>query len=137
MASLLLMEDDVVLGMEMAEKLRLAGHEVTICHTAAEAKEELWRWDYDVLITDIIVRRDNRPVPDGGLGLISWVRHKGSNTPNLKRLPVIAITGEQNRPGMGFLLPVADRIGADLVLEKPIDMSKLLREITRILADKT
>ncbi|MFK7941898.1 MAG: hypothetical protein AB8B85_03155 [Paracoccaceae bacterium] len=128
------MEDDIVLGLEMAEKLRVVGHEVTVRRNATDARSELWHWDYDLLITDIIVRRDNRPVADGGLGLISWVRQKTMNNPGLGRLPVIAISGEQNRPGMGFLLPTANRVGADRVFEKPVAMHELLHEIDILLA---
>ncbi len=36
---------------------------------------------------------------------------------------------------MQFLLPTAERIGADVVLEKPVDMLVLLAEIERLVMD--
>lgn len=129
MSRLLLMEDDLPLALEMASALRDAGHDVSISGNATDARAELWHWDYDLLITDIIVRRDGRPVPDGGLGLIGWVRHTAISTPALSYLPVIAVSAEQGRRGMGFILPTADRIGADRVFEKPVDMAELLEAI--------
>lgn len=132
MARLLLMEDDRVLGLELAGALKEAGHEVVICTSATEARDALWHWDFDLLLTDMVVRKGGKPVPDGGLGLISWVRHTAMTTEGLDHLPVIAISGEQASRGMGFLLPTADRLGADMVIEKPIDMPKLLRAIVSI-----
>ncbi|MEL6476355.1 MAG: hypothetical protein AAFR17_03435 [Pseudomonadota bacterium] len=123
------MDDDTPLGLELAADLRNAGHEVVLTGSASEAREALWHWDYDLLITDIVVRRDGRPVADGGLGLISWVRHKATMTPDLRSLPIIAISGESTRRGLEFLLPTADRIGADLVLEKPLDRDELLKHV--------
>ncbi|MEO0912366.1 MAG: hypothetical protein AAFY59_05170 [Pseudomonadota bacterium] len=135
MARLLLMEDETPFGLELASALRGAGHDVVLIRTASDARQELWHWDFDLLITDMVVRRNGRPVPDGGLGLISWVRQTSMATPGLKRLPIIAMSGEQSRRGMDFLLPTADRIGADLVLEKPFEMDVLLEAITSLVTE--
>lgn len=129
MARVLLMDDDLPLALEMASALQKASHDVSICGSATEARRELWHWDFDILITDIIVRKGGRPVPDGGLGLIGWVRHTAMTTPDLDYLPVIAISAEQTRKGMEFILPTADRVGADRVFEKPVAMAELLAEI--------
>ena len=137
MAKLLLMEDDTVLAFELAASLKDAGHEVVVTASANEAREKLWHWDIDLLISDIVVRQGDRPVPDGGLSLISWVRYTATNTLELQHIPIIAISGEQSRPGMDFILPTAARIGADLILEKPIDISKLLQAITDLLSQKS
>lgn len=129
MSRVLLMEDDVELAMELATELQDIGHDVALARSGSEARAELWHWDFDLLITDIIVRRGGRPVPDGGLGLISWVRHTTISTPGLKYLPIIAISAEQTRAGMGFILPTADRVGADRVFEKPVSIDALQEAI--------
>lgn len=66
MARVMVMDDDVNLALEIASALKGGGHEVVVAHSASEARSELWHWDFDLLITDMIVRRDGRPVPDGG-----------------------------------------------------------------------
>ncbi len=135
MSRILLMEDDRPLGLELAGELRDAGHEVVLSTSATEARAELWHWDFDILITDMVVRKEGKPVADGGLGLISWVRHTTTTTPGLLHLPIIAMSGEQSGRGMGFLLPTADRLGADVLIEKPIDKGALLRPIVSLVAD--
>lgn len=135
MSRVLLMEDDRPLALELASALSEAGHEVVIAASASEARSELWHWDFDVLITDMIIRKNGKPVADGGLGLISWVRHTSTVTPSLAYLPIIAISGEQSGKAMGFLLPTADRIGADIVIEKPVDPQELYRGIVSLVGE--
>jgi len=129
MARVVLMEDDVPLGLELAAGLRAGGHEVTLVHSGTEARQVLWDWDFDLLITDMIVRQGGRPVPDGGLSLIGWARQMMRADPKRKTLPIIAISGATSRQGLEFLMPTAVQVGADIVLEKPVDMEKLLRAI--------
>lgn len=132
MARILLMEDNRTLSLELAAELQGAGHEVVVTASATEAKDALWHWDFDVLLADMVIRRQGKPVADGGLGLISWVRHTTTTTPGLNHLPIIAMSGEQSGTGMGFLLPTAERLGAEMVFEKPIDMPSLLRAIVAL-----
>lgn len=134
MARVLLMEDDRPLAMEMAQALSEAGHETVLAASATEARAELWHWDFDILLTDLVVRKDGKPVPDGGLGLISWVRHTQTMTPGLDYLPIIAMSGEQTGQAKGILLPTADRLGADIVVEKPVDLPDLFRAIVALTA---
>ena len=129
---ILLMEDEVHLGLEMAQALQKEGHEVVIARSGDQARDELWHWDFDLLITDIVVKRDGRPVADGGFGLISWVRHHATVTPGLKYLPIIAISGSQIQRGLDFVLPTAQRIGADVVMEKPVNYVDLIANINRL-----
>ncbi|WP_341367786.1 response regulator [Yoonia sp. BS5-3] len=132
MPRILLMDDDMPLALEVAGALRKEGHEVVVTNTATDARDELWHWDFDLLITDIVVRKSGRPVADGGFGLISWVRQQQIATPELTHLPIIAISGAASHPALQFILPTADRIGADVVLEKPFDMVQIIAEIDRL-----
>lgn len=129
MCRIVIMEDDMPLGLELAGALRADGHEVKLTTSAEQARGALWHWDYDLLITDVVIRENGRPVSDGGLGLISWVRHTTMTTAGLNYLPIIAISGEDARLGRSVLLPTANRIGADRVLEKPVDLGVLKDEI--------
>ncbi len=137
MARILLMEDDRPLGLELAGRLGNAGHEVVLSPSASYARAELWHWDFDLLIADLVVRKNGRPVADGGLGLISWVRHTATTTVGLNYLPIVAISGEQTGRAMDVLLLTADRLGADVVLEKPVDVPLLLRKIVALTAPQS
>lgn len=132
MARIVIMEDDKVLGLELAAELRALTHDVVLTGSAEAAKHALWHWDVDVLITDLIVRKDGRPIPGGGLSLISWVRQTQMMNRRLKHLPIIAVSGEDQRLGKAVLLPTADRIGADKVLEKPVDIPSLSDAIDQL-----
>lgn len=132
MSRILYMDDDVPQAIELAKKLRAAQHDVVVVHNAEQAREELWHWDFDVLISDIVIRKDGHPISDSGFALIGWVRHKATLMPELRYLPIIAVSGAQSHPAMQFVLPTAKRIGADYVLEKPLDFEKLSLALNEI-----
>ncbi|MEM9341799.1 MAG: response regulator [Pseudomonadota bacterium] len=135
LSRVLIMDDDTPQAMELGAQLRECGHEVVLAYSTEQARDALWHWDFDVLITDIVVRRDGRPVSDSGLSLISWVRQQTMITPGLRKLPIVAISGSQAELGMDFLLPTANRIGADVVLEKPLDIKHLDGVVQKLSAD--
>ncbi|MFK7765084.1 MAG: response regulator [Roseobacter sp.] len=130
MAKLLIMEDDVILGFRLTEKLEEAGHEVDVCKTASAGIELLWQTTYDVLVSDIIVRENGKSIPDGGFKLIGWAR----NNPKTCKIPIIAVTGTQKMPGMGHMLSTAEQIGANACLEKPFNVAELLDLVDRLMA---
>lgn len=132
MVRILLMEDDLALGYQLSQSLKVAGHSVQICSSASAAQEELADVEYDLLITDVIVKVDGQPVPDGGIGLISWVRR----TEAYSNMPIIAITGTTRFPGMEHILSTARQIGADIGMEKPIDMNYLVEKIDLLVSSR-
>jgi len=117
-------------------RLTNAGYDIVLSASATQAKSKLRLWDFDVLLTDLVVRKDGRPGPDGGLGLIGWVRHMESSNPGLPFIPIIAMSGEQTSGVRDILLPTANRIGANLVLEKPVDLPELLSVIETLTQSK-
>lgn len=125
MARILLMEDDLALSYQLSQSLEGAGHTVQTCSSTSTAQEELRAAEYDLLITDVIVKVDGQPVPDGGIGLISWVRRTKAHS----NMPIIAITGTTRFPGMEHILSTARQIGADIGMEKPIDVAYLVEKI--------
>ncbi len=125
LARILLMEDDLTLSYQLSLNLKKAGHTVQTCSSASAAQEELMLADFDLLITDVIVKVSGQAVPDGGIGLISWVRRQEKHC----KMPIIAITGTTKFPGMEHILSTARQIGADIGMEKPIDIEYLFEKI--------
>jgi DNA-binding response OmpR family regulator len=129
MAKLLVMEDDLVLGYELERKLVRAGHEVEVRRSASDAMVELLSTPYDLLITDVVVWEQGKPVPDGGITLMGRIRQ----TSEIKTLPVIAMTGAHVSPGMQDVLATMELVGANASLEKPFDIHDLLSHIERLI----
>ncbi|WP_227269636.1 response regulator [Roseobacter weihaiensis] len=128
MSKILLMEDDLVQSYKLKEDLETAGYTVVVRTSASEAIEELSHESYDLLISDIIVMKDQRAVPDGGILLINWIRR----SPKHRKMPIIVMSGTSKYPGMGSILRTAQQIGADVGLEKPVVIPELLDEIARL-----
>lgn len=139
MAKLLLMEDDEHFASVLTEVLEEKGHSVQSCASATEAFALISESHFDLLITDIIVRQDNKSVPDGGISLISRLRGALSWNlePWMKELPIIAISGAIHNQGMSDLLKITRDLGADVTLGKPTDTKDLLNAINLLLRKKT
>ncbi|GFE48896.1 hypothetical protein So717_06490 [Roseobacter cerasinus] len=135
MAKLLLMEDDAHFASVLTEVLLEQGHSVQSCASATEAFSLISENRFDLLITDIIVRQDNRSVPDGGISLISRLRGALSWNlePWMKEMPIIAISGAIHNQGMSDLLKITRDLGADMTLSKPTDTKDLLDAINLLL----
>ena len=74
---------------------------------------------FDLVITDLVM-------PDiSGVGVISIIKKKYPG------IPVIAITGWGEQPGS-----LANEAEADLVLDKPFDLSDIDKAVTELLAKK-
>lgn len=131
MAKILLMDDDEDYTSVLSEVLMDARHSVTVVRAASEALVALNEAQYDLLITDIIVFKEERSVPDGGISLISRLRGPLSwkREPWQKELPIIAISGAIHNQGMSSILKTARSLGADFALGKPTDVEELLHAI--------
>lgn len=135
MAKILLMEDDESLATVLSEVLSAEGHEITTCTSATDAFAHISAAKFDLLITDIIVLKDNKSVPDGGISLISRLRGALSWNlePWMKEMPIIAISGAIHNQGMADLLNISRDLGADITLGKPTDTKDLLNAINLLL----
>ena len=80
---------------------------------------ELQEGKIDLVITDLVMPEIS------GVGVISIIKKKYPGT------PVIAITGWGEHPGA-----LATEAEADLVLDKPFELSDLERHVTELLAKK-
>lgn len=132
MAHILLMEDDLAVGQEISRKLEANGHDVDLVRNGSDALHHLTHQPYDVLLSDIIVKQEFRAVPDGGLLLINRIRRSDPNMLPSPGLPIIAISGTVNTPGMENILTTAKQMGADICFEKPINMVEILTAIDEL-----
>lgn len=118
MSKILLAEDDNSLRDFIVEILNEEGHEVTPCTTGEEAIQALSQSSYDLLITDIIMPKQN------GLSLIKEVKAMNKN------MPVIAMSAGGANKAEDYL-NAAKTCGVNTVIEKPVTMLNLLSAINQ------
>jgi CheY-like chemotaxis protein len=136
LGKILLMDDEVAFASFVATRLRRTGYLVDVAPDASQAKVLLSEGDYDVVIADIIVRANGRPLPDGGISLIGWMRSPGQKQPALRKVPIVAISGSTRHSGMENILTTAAGLGATATLAKPFEMDALLDLLEKIIERK-
>ena len=110
---LLLVEDEEKMARLLSRGLLEEGHQVDVCHTAAEALEQALLIPYDVIALDWMLA-------DGdGVTLLRQWRQRGNKTPVLM-LTARGTTGEK---------VIGLRAGADDYLVKPFDFDELLARL--------
>lgn len=117
MAKILIVDDEEMDRILIAEVLRDAGHEPLFAPDGNQALS-IWRnSSIDLVVTDLVM-------PDlDGLDLLEALVKEAPDS------PVIAISGISAKN-----LNKAARAGAYAVLTKPVDPDELLREISRALS---
>ncbi|HEY7390907.1 MAG TPA: sigma-54 dependent transcriptional regulator [Bryobacteraceae bacterium] len=110
MAHLLIVDDDANTLASLARAFRLAGHEATVCDSAARALELVRSQAFDLMLSDVVM-----PGKDG-LSLLEDLRQAHI------ALPVVMISGQANIE----MAVRATRLGAVDFLEKPLSTDKLL-----------
>lgn len=136
MAAILIMEDEAPLAEAWAELLKEQGHSVQIASNGYQAYDLATAAPVDLLITDILVRRNEIPTPEGGVLLIGRLRTPGveKTAPWVRGLPIIAVSGVPSFDGVAGPLQIAERLGANIALEKPIAHRTLLEAVEALLA---
>jgi CheY-like chemotaxis protein len=119
-AKILLIEDDPLVLSALATVLEFRGFEVSATANGQEAVGMLGSFRPDVLITDMVM-----PEMDG-VELIKKVRSQGRD------IPILAISGLGPEDGELYLR-LAQKIGADAVLRKPVKGDVLVSAIRRLL----
>ncbi len=117
MAHLLIVDDDANTLASLARAFRLAGHEATVCDSAARALELVRSEAFDLMLSDVVM-----PGKDG-LSLLEDLRQAHI------RLPVVMISGQANIE----MAVRATRLGAVDFLEKPLSTDKLLLTVGNVL----
>jgi len=116
-ASVLLLEDDILLGETLTDLLEDEGYEVCLCRNGQEALDATYGNTYDLYLLDI-----NVPQIDG-VTLLAELRDAADAT------PAIFLTShtEKSKRERGF------SIGADDYITKPFDNDELLWRMKAVL----
>lgn len=124
MARILVMEDDEQQLELIRYMLTRAGHSVTSTIDATEAYCTFCNRSFDLVVTDIVVRKEGAPFPDGGTTLIRRIRTGMTG----KHTPIIAVTGARAMDHPRTI----QSVGAEWVSEvirKPFEASQLLTAV--------
>ncbi len=117
MANLLIIDDDANTLASVSRAFRLAGHEATVCDSAARALELVKAQGFDLIFSDVVM-----PGKDG-LALLEEIKAAGVAT------PVVMVSGQANIE----MAVRATRMGAVDFLEKPLSTDKLLLTVSNVL----
>jgi DNA-binding NtrC family response regulator len=109
-AHLLLVDDDPNTLASLSRAFRLAGHEATVCDSAARAVELIRTESFDVILSDVVMPGKS------GVELLEDLKKAGVKT------PIVLISGQANIE----MAVKATKLGALDFLEKPISTDKLL-----------
>ena len=121
MAHILLVDDEKVARALYGDFLTGAGHEVVAVGSSAEAKEELAKQPFDLLVTDLIL-----PQSDG----MELLEHVKTTQPGVEVLVITAL--DKVEPAVRAI-----KAGATDYLVKPIAPEVLAHAVTRALAQRT
>lgn len=122
MAHILLIEDDPAVRDTFEIILSTDNHQVTTAENGAVGLERLAAGGIDLVLTDIIM-----PQCDG-VEVIRTMRRQ-SDAP-----PVIAISGGARTSSVNYL-EVAQMLGAQQILSKPVGALELLGAVKKVLAE--
>jgi two-component system, NtrC family, response regulator AtoC len=117
MAEILIVDDDINLGLALKMTLEQAGHTCRIAETAEAGWAELRRQEPDLALLDV-------QLPDlSGLELLARVRQHGL------KLPAIVMTAF----GTVTSAVIAMKQGAEDFIEKPLSVKEVCQLVTRLL----
>ena len=136
MARILVMEDDSDFAAMLSGALEGVGHSVVVTGDGSAAMTALRTSRYDLLITDIYVRQDGQSTADGGILLISRIRSPGK-APKFEwmtTMRILAITGARAYRDPTQLTRLAESIGADRALLKPMHLDDLLTTVNELIS---
>src|SRR5499426_2521922 len=117
MAQLLIVDDDANTLASLARAFRMAGHEATVCDSAARALELVKAQRFDLIFSDVVM-----PGKDG-ISFLEDLKALGLST------PVVMISGQASVE----MAVRATRLGAVDFLEKPLSTDKLLLTVDNVL----
>ena len=116
-AHLLVVDDEANTLASLARAFRLAGHEATVCDSAAKALELARSQPFDLILSDVVM-----PGKDG-LSLLEDLKSQGVTA------PVVMMSGQAHID----MAVRATRLGALDFLEKPVSTEKLLLTVENAL----
>lgn len=116
-AHLLIVDDEANTLASLSRAFRLAGHEATVCDSAARAIELAKARHFDLILSDVVMPRKD------GLSLLEDLKAQGVST------AVVIMSGQAHID----MAVRAIRLGALDFLEKPISSEKLLLTVDNVL----
>jgi len=116
-AHLLIVDDEANTLASLARAFRLAGHEATVCDSAAKALALARSQSFDLILSDVVM-----PGKDG-LSLLEELKSQGITT------PAVMMSGQAHID----MAVRATKLGALDFLEKPISTDKLLLTVNNAL----
>jgi two-component system copper resistance phosphate regulon response regulator CusR len=114
---ILVVDDEQTIRESLAKMLRAEGYEIVLAENGQEAIEKLVQESFNLLLLDL-----GLPVKDG------WATLRWLNQVN-PVFPVIVITGRWKQGEL------AEAAGVDVLMEKPLDVPKLLQNIRELLQE--
>ena len=120
--SILIMDDDVAVSRTISLILTNAGYQVATVTSGRKGLELLTSGNFDLVLTDIIM-----PELDG----IEAIRKIRADHPGLR---IIAMSGGGQIDKADFLY-MAEALGADRVIDKPIRSERLLELVSSAMAN--
>jgi DNA-binding response OmpR family regulator len=119
MKKILIIDDEVKLGVMISRILERKGYQTFMVHDGLEGLELLKQLRVDLVLLDVMMPGMN------GIEVCHQIR----NTPSFAAIPVLIMTAYQPINAYKKYLEA----GADLVLYKPFEVDELLQKIGRLL----
>ena len=116
---ILIVDDNEDYLVVLDEYLTKQGYDVVCCYDGKDGQEKFAEFLPDIVVTDIVM-----PNVDGIELLLSLRKIN-------PEISVIAMSGG-NRGYAGSYLQMAEKLGANVILNKPFELSTLLEEIKKI-----
>lgn len=114
MARILVIDDDIGVRTVLGQMLNSAAHETMLAVDGSEGVKLHRAAPADLVLLDLIMPNQH------GLETIIQLR---------KEFPGVAIIVMSGKPARGTLLPIAQRLGAVGILEKPFSSEQLLAAV--------
>ncbi len=128
-ANILMVDDDPDFAALVKAVLEGDNHTVDTAPGRAEGMEKLKAGKPDLMILDVMMAGWS-----DGFEMAREIRHN----PEYKDMPIIMLTGVEQRTGIGFKSTAGDPewLPVDAFLDKPVEPKVLLAEVKKLLSQK-
>lgn len=125
---ILIVDDDVDFVQSTKDLLEAYGYEVTTAHNGTDGLRKAIAEHPNLMILDVMMATNTEGFE---------VARRIPETPELRNLPVVMVTGVAREMKLGFKFePDATWLPVDRLLEKPVEPTRLLSTIEKLLKIK-
>jgi DNA-binding response OmpR family regulator len=121
----MVVDDEPSVAQAIGDILECGDHEVLYARPGFDGADDAVQRPYDVLITDIVMPEIS------GWEIIKRVRQAR------KAMPIIAISGGGQIMDADVALKLGERLGADVILRKPIEIDALLQAVEDVMSERS